>query len=132
MSKTKETAVRVNKSEKVREYLEANPEASVTDIVAALEPFEVTKANVYQVKNSQKNKVAQAQLCQEAEAETVDPERRKIRVGSKKIRATPVNETIDVRDITVADLQKVASVRDSVGGMRNLKKVISTLETLNT
>ena len=106
---------RVNKSAMIREFMAKNPEASVDSIKEALKDSGVSKANIYQVRNSQrKEKHTEKMAC---------------------LTATPVNEVIDdtvARGLTVQDLTTVAAVSKSLGGMCNLKKAISALETLTT
>lgn len=107
---------KVNRSAMVRMYVEKRPEASVDQIVEALKKHGVNKSTVYQVRNSMKSngsdKVEATDTC------------------SETITATPINQTVDTSDTTITDLRAVAKLRDSLGGMRNLKKAMATLETL--
>lgn len=108
---------KVNRSELVRDYLRNNPKSSVSETVAALKDSGVTKSTVYQVRNGLKNRNSK-------ETPSV------AKPCSETIAVTPTNQTVDTSDITVTDLRAVAELRDSLGGMCNLKRAMETLETL--
>lgn len=117
-----------NKSEAIRKYLEANPEAKPKEIVEALKPegIEVTPAFVSTIKTKSgaaggggrkkrgRRKVAAAAAPEAAPAGAAAPRKRAAARASDQV--------------SVASLMKAKQLVDDAGGVENAKAALSALE----
>jgi hypothetical protein len=107
----------LSKSERIRQYLDRNPEARNKDVVDALKEFKVTPADVSNAKAQLKKKGAKQKSSGKVEAKTTVPKKPEV------VLDATIN--LDILDAGIEFINKAGGINEAQYALNVIKRIKS-------